>query len=69
MAQLQLGIGYETNIYHDKYRIEISARYENQYWWNQNQLPYFAYFEPERFQRYAEDLSFQGLTVDARFDF
>jgi hypothetical protein len=69
MAQLQLGIGYETNIYHDKYRIEISARYENQYWWNQNQLPYFAYFSPERFQRYAENLSLQGLTVDARFDF
>ncbi len=69
MAQFQIGIGYETNVYHNTYRIEISARYENQYWWSQNQMPYFAAFLPERFQRYSEDLSLQGLTVDARFDF
>jgi hypothetical protein len=69
MAQFQIGIGYETNIYRDTYRIQISALYENQYWWNQNPLPRFPGFAPQRFNRYSEDLSLQGLTVDVQFDF
>ncbi len=69
MAQFQLGLGFETNLYHNAYRLEISARYETQYWWNQNQLPYFSAFSDKRFQRYSEDLALYGLTVDVRFDF
>lgn len=68
-AQLKLGIGYETNIYHNKYRIACSAAFENQYFWNQNQLPRFSFFPFERFERFSEDLSLQGLTVNATFDF
>jgi hypothetical protein len=69
MAEFQLGIGYETNLYHGKYRLEVSTRYENQYWWSQNQLPYFSSLPSGRFQRYCEDLSLQGITLDVRFDF
>ncbi len=69
MTQFQLGLGYETNLYHNRYHLGIGARYEIQYWWNQNQMPYFSFFSLERFQRYAEDLSLQGITADVRFDF
>lgn len=68
VAQMQIGIGYETNFHHNIYHISIKACYETQYFWNQNQLPYFSSI-PSRFQRYSEDLSLQGLTVNARFDF
>jgi len=69
MAQVQLGIGYETNLYHNSYHIAVNVSYENQYWWNQNQIPKFTAFTIERYHRYAEDLSLQGITVDVRFDF
>jgi hypothetical protein len=76
MAQLQLGLGYETNIYHDQYHIAFNARYEYQYWWQQNQMTYSAFSNTIstetntlRYLRYAEDLSLQGITVDVRFDF
>ena len=69
MAQLQMGFGYETNIYHNKYRLEFGIAYENQYWWDQNQLPRFVFFAPQRFERYSEDLSLQGVTVEVKFDF
>lgn len=67
-AQMQLGLGYETNFHRDIYRISVKVCYETQYFWNQNQLPYFSSI-PNRFQRYSEDLSLHGLTVNARFDF
>lgn len=69
MAQIQLGLGYETNVYHDHYRFSFNARYEMQYWWGQNQMPMFSSFVIGRFERYAEDLSLQGVTFDVRFDF
>jgi hypothetical protein len=69
MAQLQIGIGYETNIHHDQYHIAVNARYEYQYWWQQNQMPFTNFSPLMRYQRYAEDLSLQGITVDVRFDF
>jgi hypothetical protein len=69
MVQFQLGIGYETNIHYNTYRLSVSCRYENQYWWDQNQLPYFSSQRGVRFRRYTEDLSLQGITLDVRLDF
>ncbi|MES2121996.1 MAG: Lpg1974 family pore-forming outer membrane protein [Chlamydiota bacterium] len=69
MAQMQIGMGYETNIYHNRYRIAVNARYEQQYWWQQNQMPYFPAASTFKFRRFSDDLSLQGLTVDVRFDF
>jgi hypothetical protein len=69
MTQMQLGIGYETNLYHNRYHIAVCCSYESQYWWDQNQLPAFDNFTQKRLHRYSEDLNFQGLTVDVRFDF
>jgi hypothetical protein len=69
MTQFQLGMGYETNVYHNRYHIAVNARYEYQYWWRQNQMPSFTFSPTLKFQRYNEDLSLQGITVDVRFDF
>lgn len=69
MTQMQIGMGYETNIYHNQYRIAVNARYEHQYWWQQNQMPYFPLASTYKFRRFSDDLSLQGLTVDVRFDF
>jgi hypothetical protein len=69
MTQMQIGMGYETNIHHNQYRISVNARYEHQYWWQQNQMPYFPLASTYKFRRFSDDLSLQGLTVDVRFDF
>ncbi|MBS0603839.1 MAG: hypothetical protein JSS60_02245 [Verrucomicrobia bacterium] len=69
MVQTQIGIGYETNLYHNSYHLCVNVLYENQYWWGQNQMPNFSSFLFERFRRFNEDLSLQGITVDVRFDF
>ncbi len=67
-AQFQLGIGYETNIHRDRYHIAANVRYEEQIWWNQNQMPYFP-VGTFKYKRFSEDLTLQGITVDVRFDF
>ena len=69
MAQFQIGVGYETNIHHDIYHIAVNVRYEYQYWWEQNQIPFSTFSNNLRYLRSAEDLSLQGITVDVRFDF
>lgn len=61
-----LGLAYEMAF--DHFYTTFKLGYENQYWWRQNQFPVF---DPTllQFQRCAEDLSLQGLTVEARLDF
>lgn len=63
-----LGAAYETNLNGDRYHFMIKAGYENQYWWRQNQLPIFDSLSTA-FERWSEDLSLQGLTVEFRLDF
>jgi hypothetical protein len=63
-----LGLAYETNFYQDRYHILIKLGYETQYWWRQNQLPH-PYVFSFSYDRYSEDLSLLGLTLDVRFDF
>lgn len=69
MVQLQIGLGFETALYHDSFHIAVDTCYENQYWWNQNQMPQWTQSKTQRFQRLGEDLSFQGITTHVRFDF
>lgn len=69
MTQMQIGIGYETNFCDNQYHIAVNARYEQQYWWAQNQIPDYVLLNTYEFMRVFGDLSFQGLTIDVRFDF
>lgn len=68
-AQLLLGLQWETNFNSNRNHFKILAAYEFQYWWRQNQMLEFE--EPDSLNpdRYSEDVSLQGLTLDLRFDF
>lgn len=63
-----LGLSYETSFSEDFYHLSVKAGYENQYWFRQNQLPLFD-VNGNAFHRVSDDLSMQGLTVEARLDF
>ncbi|MBS0621150.1 MAG: hypothetical protein JSS61_06800 [Verrucomicrobia bacterium] len=69
MLQMQLGMGYATTLHRDRYALSVSVRYENQLWWDQNQMPYFPEPVNARYKRFSEDLSLQGITVDVRWDY
>lgn len=63
-----LGAAWETVFAKNHAHAMIKAGYENQYWWRQNQLPLFDSASLD-FERKAEDLELQGLTVEFRLDF
>ncbi|MBS0621149.1 MAG: hypothetical protein JSS61_06795 [Verrucomicrobia bacterium] len=63
-----VGFAYETYLYDEDYHLLAEIAYENQYWWRQNQFPIL--FSPSNsVERASEDLSLQGFSVRARFDF
>lgn len=69
VAEGTLGVRWQTCFYHDRLAFELSAGYEAQYWWNQNQ---WRGLEPSRVDVTAKaqgPLTMQGLTVNAKFDF
>lgn len=68
-AQLLLGFQWESNFNEARNHFKILLAYEFQYWWRQNQMLDFesaGSFNPDRF---SEDVSLQGLTLNVRFDF
>ncbi len=62
MSQLALGLEWAWCFSRD-YLLAFNIGWETQYWWNQLELPFFSYFQPDG------DLTFSGLDVGARFDF
>ncbi|MBS0653665.1 MAG: hypothetical protein JSR39_09125 [Verrucomicrobia bacterium] len=69
MVQFQLGFCWETNLSHDRYHLAFNLSYENQYWWQQNQFPYYPGPTVPKLNPINEDISLQGLTFDVRVDF
>lgn len=68
MAQIKLGAGWET-IFNDNYNhIAVTAAYELQYWWNQNQGLFFSQ-NTAVLERLSDDIGFHGLMFDIRVDF
>lgn len=70
-AQINFGIGYETNFAKDRYHVGLKLGYELQYWWRQNQLLHFlsvADFIPA-FKRNSFNLGLNGVTLDCVFRF
>lgn len=68
-ATLDAGISWEMSYACDRSRVRISAGYEFDYWWRQNQTihlnagTFFSYF------RTSEDIALQGVKLNAAFDF
>jgi hypothetical protein len=64
-----LGLGWESNFWKDHCHIALTAGYELQYWWKQNQTPSFNINGPFGWSRSSEDLALHGFTGNFRFDF
>lgn len=63
-SNLQMALGVEwAYCYAGDYLFALHLGWETQYWWNQLEMPFFGYFQPDG------DLTLSGLTAGARFDF
>lgn len=74
-VQGALGFGWETFYHQDKYHFALNVSYEFQQWFSQNQLVDLTAAATNEGNSVQQplfrngDLSLQGLTVEARFDF
>lgn len=68
VAQLGVGLGWGSYMYCQKYYIDFSARYDFNYFWNQNMMRSYV-SNLNGFDDDIGDLYMHGLTLSARFDF
>jgi hypothetical protein len=68
-AQLSLGIAWDRNFCRDRCHFGISANFETQYFWGQNQSEWFTDTAAPVYVRPVNDLSFYGISLMARLDF
>ncbi len=72
MLQAILGFGWDRDFNCNRCHVGIRLGYEFQYWFRQNQTlinETTVGGQTVRYQRAHDDLAFQGLTLDLRFDF
>jgi hypothetical protein len=68
-AQMIVGLAWDGNFNKERYHVGLSAGFESQYWWGQNQTEQFTDKDFPIYVREKGDLAFYGLTLRARFDF
>ena len=68
-AQMQLGLRYDKYIHNNKQHLGIGLGFEVEYWWRQNQMLKVDDSIVTQYERYAEDVSMHGLTLDFQWDF
>lgn len=68
-VQYQIGMRYDTYVHFHQHHISLGAAFEGQYWWRQNQMLKIDDAATLKYQRYSEDLSMFGLTLDLKWDF
>ena len=67
--QLVTGAGWDINFNRDHCHFGISAAFEAQMYWGQNQIEKFTTAAQPNYIRADGDLAFYGLTLRGRFDF
>lgn len=67
--QMQLGLHYDKYINDSKQHIGIGLGFEANYWWRQNQMLKIDDAHVLKYERYAEDISMHGVTLDFKWDF
>lgn len=67
--QLVAGLAWDRNFHREKCHFGLSAGFEVQQWWSQNQTEQFTDDVRPTYFRQRGDLSFYGLTLKARVDF
>ncbi|MCP5509432.1 MAG: MOMP family protein [Chlamydiales bacterium] len=68
-AQLFAGVGYDVFFDCDKQHFGVRVGYDCQYWWRANQMLKIDDAAPLKYERWSEDVSMHGVTVDFRWDF
>lgn len=69
MVQLVTGVAWDLNFHKRMCHVGLSAGFEAQYWWSQNQTELFTSTIQPIYVREKGNLSFYGLTLRGRFDF
>jgi hypothetical protein len=67
--QMVAGVAWDRNFNRDRCHFGLSAGFETQYWWSQNQIEQFTDQNAPIYVREKGDLAFYGLTLRGRFDF
>ena len=68
-VQMIAGLAWDRNFNRDQCHFGLSAGFETQYWWSQNQIEQFTDDDLPINVRVQGGLAFYGLTLRARFDF
>ncbi len=68
-VQMIAGLAWDRNFNSDRCHVGLSAGFEAQFWWDQNQTEQFTDKDFPIYVREKGDLAFYGLTMRARFDF
>lgn len=68
-AQMQLGLRYDKYMHDNTQHIGVGLGFEAQYWWRQNQMLKIDDAQVLKYERYSEDVSMHGLTLDIQWDF
>lgn len=70
-VQFALGLRYDQYIHNNKQHIGVGLGFDGQYWWRQNQVLKVDDTSTDviKYERYSEDLSLHGVTLDVKFDF
>jgi hypothetical protein len=67
--QMIAGVAWDINFNRDQCHFGLSAGFETQYWWSQNQTELFTDKDFPIYTRQKGGLAFYGLTARIRFDF
>jgi hypothetical protein len=67
--QMVAGIAWDRTFSKERRHLGLSAGFETQYWWSQNQTEQFTDAAFPSYVRQRGDLAFYGLTLRARVDF
>ena len=68
-AQITGGIAYDIFFDDDKQHLGFRIGYDGQYWWRANQMLKIDDAGPLKYERWSEDYSMQGITLQGRWDF
>lgn len=68
-VQMQLGLRYDRYIHNNKQHLGIGLGFEANYWWRQNQMLKIDDSQVLKYERYSEDVSMHGVTLDFKWDF
>jgi len=68
-VQYQMGLRWDTYFNDDKYHFTIGLGFDGEYWWRMNQMLKIDDSNSFKYERYSEDLSMYGITLDMKFEF